>query len=160
MSLSKTFYPYSYCHHSQLFLSQDCFWLHAGWYWDGDIHYDQARKKELVKRLLKSDGLYTISFLTVSLVLDGLLYHNVYFPGLGFSLILELASKAMLALGYRHLKSYTFMTVLTFIVIVRWVMSAIFLSLRWWKYWDKVFEYVLKGFFVLKEGLTMIYLLK
>ena len=53
-----------------------------------------------------------------------------YFPGLGFSLILELASKAMLALGYRHLKSYTFMTVLTFIVIVRWVMSAIFLSLR------------------------------
>ena len=87
-------------------------------------------RKELLERLLKSDGLYTISFLTVSLVLDGLLYHNVYFPGLGFSLILELASKAMLALGYRHLKSYTFMTVLTFIVIVRWVMSAIFLSLR------------------------------
>lgn len=28
------------------------------------------------------------------------------------------------------------------------------------KYGDKVFEYGLKGFFVLKEGLTMIYLLK
>ena len=87
-------------------------------------------RKELLERLLKSVGLYTISFLTVSLVLDGLLYHNVYFPGLGFSLILELASKAMLALGYRHLKSYTFLTVLAFIVIVRWVMYAIFLSLR------------------------------
>ena len=87
-------------------------------------------RKELLKRLLKSIGLYTVSFLAVSLILDDLLYQKVYVPGLVFMLILELAAGAMLALGYRRLKSYTFMSVLVVAVIVRWVMSAIYLSLR------------------------------
>ena len=82
------------------------------------------------KELLKSVGLYTVSFLAVSLVFDGLLYQKVYVSGLVFMLILELTAGAMLALGYRRLKSYTFMSVLVVVVIVRWVMSVIYLSLR------------------------------
>lgn len=117
-------------------------------------------RKELLKRLLKSVGLYTVSFLAVSLVLDGLLYQKSIC--LRFSIYAYLRASCWRYVSFRLSEAQKlYFYECTCSCCDRKMGDVCYLSfVEMMKYGDKVFEYGLKGFFVLKEGLTMVYLLK